>query len=745
MSASANANPGLGPQRAASLPPPLLTPGPGPRGDEALQALLAFSSFHDQIRKEKAGAKPSERREIEKFALDEALQLVAQRALAMTRANGIAIALAEGDAIICRASAGEIAPDKRAKLNPNSGFSGACFRTGKVVRCDDTENDPRVNVQAARRLGTRSMVAVPLTGPQGTIGLMEAFSNRAYGFKDSSIRSLNLLAELILAALKPEEETRQVEGLMEIANSPEETTQQPQANHAISMPIEAAKQPWPQAPIEAAAPAVELPATASAPVEATEIYERLQTARLEAEPSRKQRSALKVALPLVVLAILAAAGISWKLLAKQVGHSGQNAVAPAVSTQTGQAGQSAGTLDANALEVSSPAKGDGLTAVTGIRHWASPDSSTIVVIDLQDQVQYEGHRLTDPDRIYFDLHDTVLPRALAGKVFEVGDPLLVRVRIAQPESGVTRVVLDTKSSPAYTVRLKSDPYRLEVQVHNAEAPAQPKAKVDLFGPTNQPLAAPARAAATTPAPVKQMPEEKAPFKTQAAAPSFRVALDAGHGGWDEGTIGRRGLMEKDLALDIVARLGKLVKDRLKAEVIYTRTEDTYIPLEKRAEIANLSQADFFVSVHANYSDLPSARGVETYYANSYLSLNARTPGADNAVQPVNWNNVDIREKAMQSQRLAASVQNSLYGRLAQQNPGLPNRGVKKASYIVLTGTTMPAILAEVSFVSSPTDEKSLKQAAYRQQIAEALYRGIAHFAVDQHKVTLASAGKPSHH
>jgi len=123
-------------------------------------------------------------------------------------------------------------------------------------------------------------------------------------------------------------------------------------------------------------------------------------------------------------------------------------------------------------------------------------------------------------------------------------------------------------------------------VHHANAEAQPKTKVDLFAPAGQTLAQPVvLPSAAVPSHVDKT------ISTQ--IPKFRIALDAGHGGWDEGTIGRRGLMEKDLALDIVARLGKLVTERLGGEVIYTRRDDTYIPLEKRAEIANLSQADFF--------------------------------------------------------------------------------------------------------------------------------------------------------
>jgi len=136
---------------------------------------------------------------------------VAERALAITGADGIAIALAEGEAIVCRASAGSIAPDAGVRLDPNSGFSGACLRREEIVRCDDAETDARVNVQACRALGARSMVAVPLTGRHSVIGLLEAFSTECYGFNDSDVRSLNLLAELILSALKPEEEDRLAE------------------------------------------------------------------------------------------------------------------------------------------------------------------------------------------------------------------------------------------------------------------------------------------------------------------------------------------------------------------------------------------------------------------------------------------------------------------------------------------------------------------------------------------------------
>src|SRR5579863_2763529 len=196
-------------------------------GHEALQALLAFSALHEQIRTRRAkqmrnGGRPSPEDDwqLEQFVLDEVLQLVAERALAITGADGVAIALAEGNAIVCRASAGSIAPDAGIRLDPNSGFSGECLVSGRIVRSDDAESDPRVNVAACRRLGVRSMLAVPLSAKQSVIGLIEAFSNEPYGFNDSDVRSLGLLAELILSAMKPEEEDRLREISRRVVNAP---------------------------------------------------------------------------------------------------------------------------------------------------------------------------------------------------------------------------------------------------------------------------------------------------------------------------------------------------------------------------------------------------------------------------------------------------------------------------------------------------------------------------------------------
>ena len=178
-------------------------------GQDALQALLAFASMHEQAAKRR---KPESRRVLiskdEEFARDEVLRLVAARAVSITGADGVAIALADETAIVCRASLGSIAPPPGVRLDPDSGFSGACLRGGETVRCDDSETDVRVNAQVCRDLGTRSMVAVPLSAKGRVVGLIEAFCNEPFGFNESDVRSLRLLGELILAAVRPEVEDR---------------------------------------------------------------------------------------------------------------------------------------------------------------------------------------------------------------------------------------------------------------------------------------------------------------------------------------------------------------------------------------------------------------------------------------------------------------------------------------------------------------------------------------------------------
>lgn len=226
----------------------------------------------------------------------------------------------------------------------------------------------------------------------------------------------------------------------------------------------------------------------------------------------------------------------------------------------------------------------------------------------------------------------------------------------------------------------------------------------------------------------------------------KIVIDPGHGGHDTGTIGPDGLKEKDLVLEVGRRLGKLLETRLGAEVVYTRKDDTFIPLETRTAIANQQRADLFISIHANSSRDPDARGVETYYLNFTSAPDALEVAArENAVSEKSIyelqdlvKKIALKEKIEESREFAADVQQSLHSGLAARSPAIRNRGVKKAPFIVLIGANMPSILAEISFVSNPTDERHLETSEYRQRIAESLYRGIASYADGLSGVKMAS-------
>ena len=226
----------------------------------------------------------------------------------------------------------------------------------------------------------------------------------------------------------------------------------------------------------------------------------------------------------------------------------------------------------------------------------------------------------------------------------------------------------------------------------------------------------------------------------------KIVIDAGHGGHDTGTIGPHGLLEKDLVLDVAKRLGKALQARLGAEVVYTRRDDTFIPLETRTAIANRERADLFISIHANSSRDSDARGVETYYLNFTSSPEALEVAArENAVSAKSVHELQdlvkkiaLKEKIDESREFAGDVQQSLYGGLALSNAGIRNRGIKKAPFIVLIGANMPSILAEISFVSNPTDERKLETSEHRQRIADSLYRGVARYAGGLSGVKVAS-------
>jgi len=214
----------------------------------------------------------------------------------------------------------------------------------------------------------------------------------------------------------------------------------------------------------------------------------------------------------------------------------------------------------------------------------------------------------------------------------------------------------------------------------------------------------------------------------------RIVIDPGHGGFDTGAKGPHGLLEKDVCLDVALRLGQMIRDNIPgAEVVYTRKDDSYVPLEDRTAMANSADADLFISIHANSSDFREVRGVETYYLSLASSKEAKELAIrENAMTQSSFHDlpdlvqkITQNEKIAESRLLAAEIQDTLSERLQLVSRWEKNRGVKQAPFIVLAGANMPAVLSEISFVSNANDESLLLEPGQRQRIADGLYRGIA--------------------
>ena len=325
--------------------------------------------------------------------------------------------------------------------------------------------------------------------------------------------------------------------------------------------------------------------------------------------------------------------------------------------------------------------------------------------------------------------------------------------VAAPRTGFSTKATETKPVPN-TVAVKAPVTTMEV-VAVSSAPGKVEAT---SAPTSRPIAAvvkvgraPSEIRAKDDRTVAKMGRStsaavptKAAEKTADGETSLvralglkigRIVIDAGHGGHDSGTLGVDGIQEKDVVLDVALRLGKLLHERLGAEIIYTRSDDTFIPLETRTAIANKAQADLFLSIHANSSQDVTARGVETYYLNFTSDSNALDVAArENAVggQSIHQlsdlvKKITLKDKIAESREFASDVEGSLFAGLQRGNAGLRNRGVKKAPFVVLIGANMPSILAEISFVTNARDAEQLRMPEYRQRVAESLFTGVAKY------------------
>ena len=416
---------------------------------------------------------------------------------------------------------------------------------------------------------------------------------------------------------------------------------------------------------------------------------------------------------------------------------------------------------------------------------------TRVVLDVSDVSEYSAFFLPNPPRLIIDVHGSrpdIKPVYTAPSPEAMAKPdrrTRERARSTDiaamsaiglgPETVPAAMVGEPLPQPAPTAG-KPNPAALTDVASLSRQPNRVKAtRHPTMAPVAQSVAGtspapqPNEVAAAVPPPTKSRSARSQPVKPETETAEIRAAqlpadgqpslvrtlglkinrivIDAGHGGHDSGTLGPGGIEEKDVVLDVALRLGALLKQKLGADVIYTRDDDTFIPLETRTAIANKAQADLFISIHANSSPDSAARGVETYYLNFTTSADALEVAArENAVSDQSIHQLSdlvkkiaLQDKINESREFASDVEQSLYSGLEDGNPGLKDRGVKKAPFVVLIGANMPSILAEISFLTNPDDANELRRSEYRERIAQSLYRGVARYVDSLSGVRLAEA------
>jgi N-acetylmuramoyl-L-alanine amidase len=436
---------------------------------------------------------------------------------------------------------------------------------------------------------------------------------------------------------------------------------------------------------------------------------------------------------------------------------------------------------------------------------------TRVVLDVNDVTDYSAFLLPNPYRLIIDIHGGDSSKTKAAAAVEE-PPLTYPDVPAEPSkqgsgSTVTKqqrtaadsgvVGVPAKSAPLVASQLPAMPTtQAATQATSAAVPstvatrsmsakevtalsAQPDQQRATAQPTSQPIAVVAdnRTVPSLPAPATSSSRKKgrktddlasSAVPGHAADPTStgerslvralglkigRIVIDPGHGGHDSGTLGAGGIMEKDVVLDVALRLGKMLHEKLGAEIIYTRSDDTFIPLETRTAIANKAEADLFISVHANSSQDETARGVETYYLNFTSQPDALDVAArENAVSDQSIHQladlvkkITLKDKIDESKEFASDVEKSLYDGLHKGNDGLKDRGVKKAPFVVLIGANMPSILTEISFVTNSKDAAQLRTPEYRQRVAESIFHGIARYASGLSGIRVAANAKPEAH
>lgn len=404
-----------------------------------------------------------------------------------------------------------------------------------------------------------------------------------------------------------------------------------------------------------------------------------------------------------------------------------------------------------------PSQVQGGTAMaTGMRYWANPTYSR-VVIDLDREIDFRDHLLRPdpgldkPMRLYLDLSQARIGPGV-GEEMLISDGLLKSARMGQHDQDTVRVVLDIQNIDNYRIFSLTNPFRIVVDVTGRQEKQAAIAAKDKTRPKVKSKPAPSASPLTdlraTAKKRKKVPRglagnqgAEASLARQLGLGIRKVVIDPGHGGKDPGAIGITKLREKDVTLRFSRKLAKKIRERLGLKVILTRDRDRFIPLEERTAIANTKGADLFISIHANAHRSSKVRGIETYFLNLATDDEAmRVAARENATTKKNMsdlqvilNDLMLNSKITESSRVAAKIHRAMVTRVKKHYKGVKDLGVKQAPFYVLIGANMPSVLLELGFITNKTDENRLRNKRYLNRMIDGIVDGIKVYSASMKK------------
>jgi N-acetylmuramoyl-L-alanine amidase len=406
--------------------------------------------------------------------------------------------------------------------------------------------------------------------------------------------------------------------------------------------------------------------------------------------------------------------------------------------------------------------GDGL--LEQVRLGQNQTDVVRVVLDFKEVKDHTVFYLHDPVRLVVDVRAAQAPQVASGP--SASDPAeLAPGAPSEPavdpsaEPGASKAPSRTAETPAESqlpprtvgpIKPPTQPPPPDQRTAEGTAPIEGTEPAGGRPPRRAaPQSAEATAESAAPAPPKPNRAGSYSLARQLGLGARTVVVDPGHGGHDPGSIGRGGLAEKDLVLDLGLRLERMLREELGTEVIMTRSTDIFVPLEERTAIANTKRADLFLSIHANSSRSPRARGIETYFLNFAVDPHAEEVAArENAISAATLKDLQSLVKAItlnskidESRDFAASIQEAMIADIRGDFPEVQNRGVRQAPFYVLIGANMPSILAEIAFISNPEEERLLRASGHRERLARNLFEGVRRYleGLDRTRVRQAAA------